>query len=84
MRVNLLLCAAAFLVFGSLSTSAQVAPGPQSQIMAAAPAPTSERRVLVAESGWGKPYAHPGGGDDDGLSRDEDDCNKGCIDGNSG
>ena len=47
-------------------------------------APTSERRVPAAESGWGKPYAHPGDGDDDGLSRDPDDCNKGCIDGNSG
>ena len=46
--------------------------------------PTSERRVPAAESGWGKPYAHPGDGDDDGLSRDPDDCNKGCIDGNSG
>lgn len=27
-----------------------------------------------------KPYAHAGEGDDDGLSRNEDDCNKGCID----
>jgi hypothetical protein len=49
-----------------------------------AQAPTSERRVPAAESGWGKPYAHPGDGDDDGLSRDPDDCNKGCIDGNPG
>ena len=47
-------------------------------------APTSERRVPAAESGWGKPYAHPGDGDDDGLSRDPDDCNKGCIDGSPG
>src|SRR3974390_3234066 len=47
-------------------------------------APTSERRVPAAESGWGKPYAHPGEGDDDGLSRDPDDCNKGCIDGSPG
>lgn len=31
-----------------------------------------------------RPYAHPGDGDDDGLSRDPDDCNKGCIDGNPG
>ena len=49
-----------------------------------AQAPTSERRVPAAQSGWGKPYAHPGDGDDDGLSRDPDDCNKGCIDGNPG
>lgn len=31
-----------------------------------------------------KPYAHPGQGDDDGLSRDPDDCMKGCIGGNPG
>ena len=30
-----------------------------------------------------RPYAHPGEGDDDGLSRDPDDCNKGCIGGNA-
>jgi hypothetical protein len=29
-----------------------------------------------------KPYAQPGEGDDDGLSRDPDDCMKGCIGGN--
>ena len=50
-----------------------------------APAP-----VPAAESGSVdrfqpfKPYAHPGDGDDDGLSRDPDECNKGCIDGNPG
>ena len=55
-----------------------------------APAPTSERRVPAAESGSVdrfqpfKPYAHPGDGDDDGLSRDPDECNRGCIDGNPG
>jgi hypothetical protein len=56
----------------------------------AAPAPTSERRVPAAE---GRPldrfqpftpYAHPGEGDDDGLSRDPDECMKGCIGGNPG
>ena len=31
-----------------------------------------------------RPYAHPGEGDDDGLSRDPDDCMKGCIGGNPG
>jgi hypothetical protein len=33
-----------------------------------------------------KPYAAPGDGDGDGdgLSRDPDDCNKGCIGGNPG
>jgi hypothetical protein len=31
-----------------------------------------------------RPYANPGDGDDDGLSRDPDDCNKGCIGGNPG
>jgi hypothetical protein len=56
-----------------------------------APAPTPERRVPAAESrpldrfySPFKPYAHPGDGDNDGLSRDPDDCNKGCIDGNPG
>ena len=31
-----------------------------------------------------KPYPHPGEGDNDGLSRDPDDCMKGCIGGNPG
>jgi hypothetical protein len=31
-----------------------------------------------------QPYADPGQGDDDGLSRDPDDCMKGCIGGNPG
>ena len=30
------------------------------------------------------PYPHTGDGDNDGLSRDPNDCNKGCIDGNPG
>jgi hypothetical protein len=56
-----------------------------------APAPTSERRVPAAESGSldrfhspFKPYVRPGDGNNDGLSRDPDECNRGCIDGNSG
>ena len=31
-----------------------------------------------------QPYANPGEGDDNGLSRDPDDCMKGCIGGNPG
>ncbi len=31
-----------------------------------------------------KPYADPGDGDDDGISRDPDDCMKGCIGENPG
>ena len=31
-----------------------------------------------------QPYAAPGDGDDNGLSRDPDDCMKGCIGGNPG
>jgi len=51
----------------------------------AAPAPTPKRSVPAADSGNStKPYAHPGDGDNDGLSRDPDDCNKGCIGGNPG
>jgi hypothetical protein len=60
-------------------------------VLHAAPAPTSERRVPAAESGSQNrfhspftPYAHPGDGDNDGLSRDPDECNKGCIGGNPG
>jgi hypothetical protein len=55
------------------------------------PAPTSERRVPAAESrsldrfhSPFNPYARPGDGNSDGLSRDPNECNKGCIDGHSG
>jgi len=51
------------------------------------PAPTSERMVPAPPRRFYspfKPYAHPGDGDNDGLSRDPDDCNKGCIDGSPG
>jgi hypothetical protein len=53
-----------------------------------APAPTAQRSGEATESAPAatsqmfKPYAHPGDGDDDGLSRDPDDCMKGCIGGN--
>ena len=53
----------------------------------AAPAPTSKRPVPAAENELyrfhspGKPYAHTGDGNNDGLSREVHDCNKGCIDG---
>ena len=57
----------------------------------AAPAPTSEGRASAVESGSldrfhspFKPYVRPGDGNNDGLSRDADECHKGCIDGNSG
>ncbi|MFY9972344.1 MAG: hypothetical protein WAK41_23340, partial [Roseiarcus sp.] len=43
------------------------------------PAPTPESAGSMF-----KPYAHPGDGDDDGISRDPDDCMKGCIGGNPG
>jgi hypothetical protein len=52
---------------------------------AIAPAPIAQQPV---ESGPArtndmfKPFAAPGDGDDNGLSRDPDDCNKGCIGGN--
>jgi hypothetical protein len=50
-----------------------------------APATTHKQSVPAADSGnSAKPYAHPGDGDNDGLSRDPDDCNKGCIGGNPG
>lgn len=57
---------------------------------APAPARMAQRPGKPVESGppqtnrMFKPYANPGDGDDDGLSRDPDDCNKGCIGGNPG
>ena len=50
---------------------------------APAPVPAAESGSLDRVQPF-KPYAHPGDGDDDGLSRDPDDCNKGCIGGNPG
>jgi hypothetical protein len=52
------------------------------------PAVTSDRAGVAIESAppqanqMFKPYANPGDGDEDGLSRDPDDCMKGCIGGN--
>jgi hypothetical protein len=43
-----------------------------------APAPAPQTNQMF------KPYPHPGDGDNDGLSRDPDDCMKGCIGGNPG
>jgi hypothetical protein len=50
-----------------------VQPPPPAQV----PAPESAGSMF-------NPYAHPGDGDDDGISRDPDDCMKGCIGGNPG
>jgi hypothetical protein len=47
------------------------------------PGPAAERRPDTSQFLF-KPYAHPGEGDDDGLSRDPDECMKGCIGGNPG
>ena len=43
--------------------------------------PPPEAAQNVQPSQMFKPYAEPGEGDDDGLSRDPDDCMKGCIGG---
>lgn len=44
--------------------------------------PAAEAPVAAApQNQWFKPYP-PGQGDTDGLSRDEEDCEKGCIGGN--
>ena len=65
--------------------------GPNAVHLEVAPAPTSDRRVPAAESrsldrfhSPFNPYARPGDGNNDGLSRDPNECNKGCIDGHSG
>ncbi len=56
---------------------------------APAPAPIAQRPGVTGENApppttnqMFKPYAQPGEGDADGLSRDPDDCMKGCIGGN--
>jgi hypothetical protein len=55
---------------------------------AVAPAPAATIAAPQASPFFGfavphiAPYAD-GKGDEDGLSEDEDDCNKGCIDGNT-
>jgi hypothetical protein len=55
---------------------------------APAPEPTAQRPGVAIESAppqtnqMFRPYAQPEEGDDDGLSRDPDDCMKGCIGGN--
>lgn len=50
---------------------------------AAAPRPGAETVAPAPLWPGFKPYA-PGEGDEDGLSRDPDDCEKGCIGGNPG
>lgn len=47
------------------------------------PNPAPETVAPAPESSGFKPYPF-GRGDEDGLSRDPDDCNKGCIGGNPG
>jgi hypothetical protein len=53
-------------------------------------APAAQRPGEAVENGFPqtnpmfKPYAHPGEGDNDGISRDPDDCMKGCIGDNPG
>jgi hypothetical protein len=55
--------------------------------VAQAPAPAPAQPAQTAEGGllgsMFKPFARPGEADDDGLSRDSDDCMKGCIGGES-
>jgi hypothetical protein len=50
----------------------------------AQPAPAAQNGNPDAIRSPLRPYPHPGDGDNDGLSRDTDDCNKGCIGGNPG
>jgi hypothetical protein len=59
-----------------------VAHGPT---MAPVPAAAANPAPQAAPFGLALPHIAPcpdGKGDEDGLSEDEDDCNKGCIDGN--
>ncbi len=60
-------------VVGHNATPARGSERPGEAVETAPPAPLTSEMF--------KPYAHPGEGDDDGLSRDPDDCMKGCIGG---
>ncbi len=54
--------------------------GPARRPVVAAPAPQAGPLGLA----WPHIAPYPNGkGDEDGLSEDQDDCNKGCIDGNT-
>ncbi len=63
---------------------------PSTMMWRMAPGATSERAGAAIEGAPSRPdqmfqpYAAPGDGDDNGLSRDPDDCMKGCIGGNPG
>jgi hypothetical protein len=46
------------------------------------PGETVENAPPPATNQMFKPYFQPGEGDNDGMSRDPDDCMKGCIGGN--
>jgi hypothetical protein len=56
-------------------------PARASAPIAQRPGETVENRTPQTNQMF-KPYAHSGEGDSDGLSRDPDDCMKGCIGGN--
>jgi hypothetical protein len=56
-------------------------PAPVPVAAAATPAPQAAAPLGLA---WPHIAPYPNGkGDEDGLSEDQDDCNKGCIDGNT-
>ena len=59
-----------------------VAHNPAPAPIAQRPGETVENAPPSAINQMFRPYAQPGEGDDDGLSRDPDDCMKGCIGGN--
>jgi hypothetical protein len=82
----------ALTVVTSVPAASQNAPAPQNApVTTHHPAhPAKKRHPPAAENVPQDihrpftPYPHTGDGDNDGLSRDPDDCNKGCIDGNPG
>jgi hypothetical protein len=86
----------ALTIVASVPAASQNAPASNTPASQKAPVPhhhatqpTKKRHVPAAQSVGPirppiGPYLHTGDGDNDGLSRDPDDCNKGCIDGNPG
>ena len=82
----------ALIIVASMPAASQNAPAPQIAPVPRhhATQPAAKRHAPAAQSTPQDvhrpftPYPHLGDGDNDGLSRDPDDCNKGCIDGNPG
>ena len=93
MKYSSLALAFVLTIVVAVPAASQNAPAPQNapvprhhaaQPAKKPPVPATENIPQETVHHPGMPYPHTGDGDNDGLSRDPDDCNKGCIDGNPG